>query len=148
MPNVIVLNDQETIIKMIQLPSNLIDMIRKDATDISESKAIKEGNDKRDKLWKSIKVSRAGDSSGLDLSYQTINQTLTRQIDMYGGFDVTRPQFWDLNEFMDMEICNVREDDSVWELDQKTDEKYNLIGNENGDDYFTDSRERDWFEDD
>ena len=54
---------------MIQLPENIVAMIRKDATDISEAKAIKEGNEQRDKLWKSIKVSRAGDEDGLRAMY-------------------------------------------------------------------------------
>jgi hypothetical protein len=47
---------------MIQLPENIVAIIRKDATEISVYQAlVKEANETRDKLWKSIKVCRCGD---------------------------------------------------------------------------------------
>ena len=76
---------------MIQLPENIIDMIRKDATEISVYQAmVKEANEKRDKLWKSIKVSRAGEeylpppyclnSVPVLITYQTTDEIIIRVI--------------------------------------------------------------------
>jgi hypothetical protein len=146
---------KKAIISMIQLPENIIAMIRKDATDIS---AIIEGNEKRDKLWKSIKVSRCGDDHRLNINYQTIDETFTRVINMYIYEEDVTPEYWDLGAFMNEVPLHVRAGVPHWEAGpvlklDKTDGTYSSLPTHKGNDtndrldyYFTDYRDRDWFD--